>query len=72
MKEGVAGGFRKVWRIGRSLWDKKGERTFQKGRNTTCWAGASHSAGLGRAGKFPETSGGRLERELRSVTIGIR
>lgn len=70
------GEFRRIWRIGRSLWDKKGERTFQKGwrgyRNTTCWARVRRSAGLERAGKVPETSGGRLERELGSVTIGIR
>lgn len=41
-------------------------------KNAVCWAGVSQYAGLGSASNFAETSEGRLERELKSVSSGTR
>lgn len=41
-------------------------------KKVACTGGVSHFAGLESGSKFPETSEGKLERELRSVAIGTR
>lgn len=48
--------------------------TYAKARHVqehACWAGVSHSAELESARKVPETSDGRLERELRATWPGL-